>query len=231
MYWPYRYNMNITMASRSIIISLTAEILMTGILAITLSQVALAQGNFTTPATISNSQNISPSASTTATNATSAIFLTYENSTWGIKIQYPSNWVKQTSGQGVTFVVLPNGTNGNNENNLQQFLAKLNLTSIAGIPTNAPLKALADRIVDSYRHFLHNFQIESYTNTTLAGNNGIKIVYSYTDPKNTNFKATDIAAIKNNRLYVIQYYYAQSSTYQDVLQTLQKMVNSFQISG
>ena len=223
--------MNITLTSRSIIISLTAAILMMAIFATTLPQVALAQGNFTTPATISNSQNISPSDSTTATNATPANFLTYENSTWGIKIQYPSNWVKQTSGQGVTFAVLPNGTNGNNENNLQQFLAKLNLTSIAGVPTNAPLKALADRIVDSYRHFLHNFQIQSYSNTTLAGNNGIKIVYSYTDPKNTNFNATDIATIKNNRLYVIQYYYVQPSTYQDVLQTLQKMVNSFQISG
>src|SRR5215217_6338427 len=163
--------MNITLTSR-FIISLTAAILM--IAATTLPQVALAQGNFTTPAKISNSQNVSPSDSTTATNATPANFLTYENSTWGIKIQYPSNWVKQTSGQGVTFAVLPNGTNGNNE---------------------------------------------------------IKIVYSYTDPKNTNFNATDIATIKNNRLYVIQYYYVQSSTYQDVLQTLQKMVNSFQISG
>jgi eukaryotic-like serine/threonine-protein kinase len=222
--------MNITLTSRSIIISLTAAILMIAIFATTLLQVALAQGNFTTPAKISNSQNVSPSDSTTTTNTT-ANFLTYENSTWAIKIQYPSNWVKQTSGQGVTFAVLPNGTNGNNENNLQQFLAKLNLTSIAGVPTNAPLKALADRIVDSYRHFLHNFQIQSYSNTTLAGNNGIKIVYSYTDPKNTNFNATDIATIKNNRLYVIQYYYVQSSTYQDVLQTLQKMVNSFQISG
>ena len=223
--------MNITLTSRSIIISLTAAILMIAIFATTLPQVALAQGNFTNRAKISNSQNISPSSdSTTATNTTPANFLTYENSTWGIKIQYPSNWVKQTSGQGVTFALLSNGTNGNNENNMQQFLAKLNLTSIAGVPTNAPLKALADRIVDSYRHFLHNFQIQSYSNTTLAGNNGIKIVYSYTDPTNTNFKATDIATIKNNRLYVIQYY-AQSSTYQDVLQTLQKMVNSFQISG
>src|SRR5919202_545278 len=223
--------MNITLTSRSIIISLTAAILMIAIFATTLPQVALAQGNFTNRAKISNSQNISPSDSTTATKTTPANFLTYENSTWGIKIQYPSNWVKQTSGQGVTFALLPNGTNGNNENNLQQFLAKLNLTSITGIPTNAPLKALADRIVDSYRHFLHNFQIQSYSNTTLAGNNGTKIVYSYTDPKNTNFNATDIATIKNNRLYVIQYYYVQSSTYQDVLQTLQKLVNSFQISG
>src|SRR5919199_728792 len=221
--------MNITLTSRSIIILLTAAILMIAIFATTFPQVALAQGNFTT-AKISNSQNISPSDSTTTSNATLANFLTYENSTRGIKIQYPSNWVKQTSGRGVTFALLPNGTNGNNENNMQQFLAKLNLTSIAGVPTNAPLKALADRIVDSYRHFLHNFQIQSYSNTTLAGNNGIKIIYSYTDPKNTNFNATDVATIKNNRLYVIQYY-AQSSAYQDVLQTLQKMVNSFQISG
>ena len=224
--------MNITLTSRSIIISLTAAILMIAIFATTLPHVALAQGNFTNRAKISNSQNISPSSdSTTATNTTPANFLTYKNSTWGIKIQYPSNWVKQTSGQGVTFALLSNGTNGNNENNMQQFLAKLNLTSIAGAPTNAPLKALADRIVDGYRHFLHNFQIQSYSNTTLAGNNGIKIVYSYADPKNTNFNATDIATIKNNRLYVIQYYYVQSSTYQDVLQTLQKVVNSFQISG
>jgi eukaryotic-like serine/threonine-protein kinase len=223
--------MNKTLAARAVIISIIAAALMTEIFATIVAQIALAaQGNSTSPAVSSDSQN-STSNSTTATNVTSANFLTYENSTWGIKIQYPSNWVKQTSGQGVTFAVLPNGTNGNNENNLQQFLAKLNLTSIAGVPTNAPLKALADRIVDSYRHLLHNFQIQSYSNTTLAGNNGIKIVYSYTDPKNTNFNATDIATIKNNRLYVIQYYYVQSSTYQDVLQTLQKMVNSFQISG
>ncbi|HJT48881.1 MAG TPA: hypothetical protein VJ729_11925 [Nitrososphaeraceae archaeon] len=91
-----------------------------------------AQENLTTPATISNSQNITPN-NTAATNAISANFLTYENSTWGIKIQYPSNWVKQTSGKGITFAVLPNGTNNNNGNNLpQQFLAKLNLTSIVG---------------------------------------------------------------------------------------------------
>src|ERR671938_1243324 len=119
--------MNITLTSRSIIISLTAAILMIAIFATTLPQVALAQGNFTNRAKISNSQNISPSDNTTATNTTPANFLTYENSTWGIKIQYPSDWVKQTSGQGVTFAVQPNGTNNNNENNLQQqFLAKLN---------------------------------------------------------------------------------------------------------
>jgi hypothetical protein len=29
-------------------------------------------------------------------------------------------------------------------------MAKLNLTSIAGIPPNTPIKALADRIIGSY---------------------------------------------------------------------------------
>ena len=121
--------------------------------------------------------------------------------------------------------------NNSNNNNPEQFLAKLNLTSINGIPPNAPIKALADRIIGSYGQFLHNFQIQSYTNTTLGGNNNnaIKIVYSFTDPKNINFNATDIATIKNDRLYVIQYYYTQSPKHQSYLPILQKMVDSFQI--
>jgi hypothetical protein len=221
--------MNKTLAARAVIISIITAALMTEIFATIVAQIALAaQGNSTSPAVSSDSQN--STSNTTATNAGSANFLTYENSTWGIKIQYPSNWAKQTTGQGVTFVVLYSGKNDNN-NNPQQFLAKLNVTSVAGIPSGAPLKALADRVVDGYRHFLSNFQIESYTNTTLGGNNAIKIVYSYTDPKNTNFKATDIATIKKDRLYVIQYYYEQSSKYQSYLPTLQKMVDSFQITG
>jgi hypothetical protein len=217
--------------SRAVIISITAMTLVTGMFATIFAQVALAEGNSTSHPTISNSKSVSPSNSTTtATNAPSANFITYENSTWGIKIQYPSNWEKQTSGQGVTFIVLPNGTNGNSDRNVQQFLAKLNVTSIAGIPTNAPLKALSDRIVEGYIHFLSNFQLQAYTNTTLGGNNNaIKIVYSYKDPTNINFNATDIATIKNDRLYVIQYYYTQSPKYQSYLPTLQKMVNSFQI--
>jgi PsbP-like protein len=221
--------MSKTLTPRALIISLiAAATLMTGIFATTFTQVEPTQTNSTSPSTISNS-SVSPSnGTTTATNAASMSFITYENSIWRIKIQYPSSWAKQTSDQGVTFAVLPNGTNSNSDKNLQEFLAKLNLTSIAGIPPNAPIKALADCIIDSYRRFLHNFQIESYTTTTLGGNNAIEIVYRYTDSKNVNFKATDIATIKNDRLYVIQYY-AQLPKYQSYLPTLQKMVDSFQI--
>jgi hypothetical protein len=92
--------MSRTLISMALIISLiAAAILITGIW--TFAQVELTQTN-------SNSQGVSPSnGTTTATNAVSASFITYENSSWGIKIQYPSSWVKQISGRGVTFAVLP----------------------------------------------------------------------------------------------------------------------------
>jgi eukaryotic-like serine/threonine-protein kinase len=194
--------------------------LMTKIFETTLTPVALAQANSTTPARTNSSAS---TLNTTPTNAAENNFLTYENSTLGIKMQYPSSWTKQTAGHGATFVLLSNG-----EKNSEQFMAKLNATSITGFPPNVPLKALADRVVDGYKHFLRNFKIESYANTTVVGNNGIKILYTYTDSKNNGFKATDIALIKDDRLYVIQYY-VEASKYQIYLPILQKMIDSFQM--
>ena len=46
---------------------------------------------------ISAIQSDSQNAVSNATTAANAKFLTYENSTLGIKIQYPSNWTKQTA--------------------------------------------------------------------------------------------------------------------------------------
>ena len=207
---------------------ITASVLMTGIFATALTQITLAQKNTTNSVIQSNSQN-STSNSTTTTTTANAKFLTYENSTLGLKIQYPSNWTKQTARDGIAFVVLP-VTRGNN-NNPEQFLAKLNVTDIMGFPPNVPLKAMADRVIDGYRHFLRNFQIKSYDNSTLGNNNAIKIVYHYSDPKdNSSFMATDIATIKNDRLYVIQYY-TQLPRNQSYLPVLQEMVDSFQITA
>jgi eukaryotic-like serine/threonine-protein kinase len=221
------------LASRAVMIQIIAAASVTGVFATPFPEVAQAQGNSTSPAPISNSEGAPLSKSTAATSTAYTNFLTYGNSTWGIKIQYPSNWTKQTAGQGVTFIILANEKNHTSNDNAEQFLAKLNVTSIAEIPPNAPLNALADRIIVSYMHFLSNFQMQSYTNTTLGGNNNaIKIAYSYVDPKNNSFNATDVATIKNGRLYAIQYYYSsQSPKHETYLQTLQKMINLFQIAG
>jgi eukaryotic-like serine/threonine-protein kinase len=212
--------MNKTLIVAAVSLVIITATLMTKIFETTLTPVALAQANSTTPARTNSSAS---TLNTTPTNAAENNFLTYENSTLGIKMQYPSSWTKQTAGHGATFVLL-----SNSEKNSEQFMAKLNATSITGFPPNVPLKALADRVVDGYKHFLRNFKIESYANTTVVGNNGIKIVYTYTDSKNNGFKATDIALIKDDRLYVIQYY-VEASKYQIYLPILQKMIDSFQM--
>ena len=187
----------------TITLLVTAVGLMTGLFTTELTQITLAQKNTTISVRQSNPQSTTSNATTNTAITANAKFLTYENSTMGIKIQYPSNWTKQTARGGIAFVVLPIGSN----NNPEEFPAKLNVTGIMGFPSNVPLKAMADRVIDGYRHFLRNFQIESYANSTLGGNNAIKIVYRYADPKNnSSFMATDIATIKNDRLFVIQYY-------------------------
>lgn len=185
---------------------------------------------YSNTAALSNSQSSPAKATTTANNTN---FLTYQNSTSGIRIQYPSGWLKEAAaGTGVTFV-LPTGNNSNNNgsnNNPERFLAKLNTTAIAGFPPNVPLKGMADGVLNGYKHFLPNFQLESYMNTTLGGSPAVKIVYMFTDPRDGgDFKASDTATIKSNRLYVIQYY-VQSSKYQSYLPTLQKMLDSFEIT-
>ena len=208
-----------------IITVISAVILMTGMVAMMAIQPrdSLGQKNATTSVPKSNSPGTS---NATAAAGTTSGFLNYQNATLGMKMLYPSNWTKQTTPRGVAFDVVLGRSTTNHEN----FLAKLNASALRGFPTNMTIKAMADRVVNSYRHFLPNFQTQSYSNATLAGNNAIKIVYTYTDPKNNKFAATDIATIKNDKLYVIQYYYyAKLPKQQAYFQTLQKMVDSFQI--
>jgi PsbP-like protein len=226
--------MNKTMIS-ALTAAMTMAILITGMFATTtailLPNVAFAQKNST-----SSPNTPTPTPTPTNSTGTNASFLTYQNTTSGIKIQYPSNWTGlvltkttggQVTGRGVSFAVLFNQRNNISSNN---FLAKLNATALSGIPENMTLKSMADRVIGNYRHFLNNFQMQSYTNATLAGNNAIKIVYTYSDVKNNMFNGTDIAIKKNDKLYVIQYYYyTKSPKQQEYSQTLQKMVDSFQI--
>lgn len=170
-------------------------------------------------ATLDHLQNNNPIKTTSNNNN----LLLYENPILGIKMQYPSNWLKNATGQGVTFVLPIESSN-----NLGTFLAKVDVTIITGFPPNMPLKAMADGVLNGYKRSLPNFQLESYMNTTLAGNPAAKIVYMFTDSKGGNLTATDIGAIKNNRLYVVQYV-VPSPRYQSYLSILQKMTDSFTI--
>ena len=78
---------------------------------------------------------------------------------------------------------------------------------------------------------LHWFRfVDSYVILSAISFTKIVLVLPFPDAKNNKFAATDIATIKNDKLYVIQYYYyAKLPKQQAYFQTLQKMVDSFQI--
>lgn len=160
-------------------------------------------------------------SSTTATN-----LLTYQNSTFGIKIQYPSSWDKQE-----------NGTKQDTETDIVTFYPPAS-------NSNASLDLSMDDISDEkgisvaqyandglgdLKHSLQNFKsIGLTTNNILAGLPAYKSLYTYVDGK-TTFKDMEIGAIRGDKAYILTYE-GGADEFDKYLSTVQQMINSFQIT-
>jgi len=152
--------------------------------------------------------------------------LTYENSSYGIKIQYPSTWEKQENGtkQGsvidaVTF--LPPTTNSN---------ASLDV-SIDDISDEKgiTLSQYANNGIGDLKQSLKDFKlISSNTNSVLAGLSTYKLIYTHTD-ENTTFKDLEVGVMKGAKVYVLVYE-AGLNEYDKYLPTIQQLINTFQIT-
>jgi hypothetical protein len=158
---------------------------------------------------------------TNTNSTTSKSFLTYQNnSTLGIKIQYPSNWKnQQVDGVGVIFISPP-------EANLDRFLEKL---TIAFFPsnTNTSVNELANRAINNYKEHYTGFQLIESKAITFERNPAYTIVYSYTDEELRKVIAMDIGTAKDNRVYVFSYS-ADPTEYSSYMPTIHKMINSFE---
>ncbi len=153
-------------------------------------------------------------------------FLTYENSSYGIKIQYPSNWEKQE-----------NGTKLGSETDAVSFLPPT-------INSNASLDISIDDISDEkgitlaqyangslgdLKQSLKDFKlISSNTNSVLAGLSAYKSIYTHAD-ENTIFKDLEIGVMKGDKVYILVYE-AGLNEYDKYLPTIQQLVNTFQIT-
>ncbi len=158
---------------------------------------------------------------TTATN-----LLTYQNSTYGIKIQYPTSWDKEE-----------NGTKQDTETDIVTFYPPAS-------NSNASLDLSMDDISDEkgisvaqYAHdglsdlkgSLQNFKsIGLTTNNILAGLPAYKSLYTYVDGK-TTFKDMEIGAIKGDKAYILTYE-GGTDEFDRYMPTVQQMINSFQIT-
>jgi eukaryotic-like serine/threonine-protein kinase len=142
-------------------------------------------------------------------------FNLYENPTYGIKIQYPSDWGKLD----LSFL---------------QDSADIDFYPLSDTSLAKNLKILVKNLP------FHNMTLEEYTNsqinpteeillesntTTLANIPGYKIVFTNV----VGLKTMQVWAIKDDKAYIITYV-AKEEDYEKDLQIAQKMIDSFEIT-
>jgi len=167
--------------------------------------------------------NISMIKSTMNTTTSNSWFLTYENnSTLGIKIQYPSNWKRVQYGDMAVVFVSPS------ERSSDRFLESF---SIAGTPSNnKSLSELANQSIANYRQKYANFQLIGSNAITVKGSPAYMLKYQYTDQLFGKAMAMDIGMTKAGKLYVLTYS-AEPAKFYVYMPTIQRMIDSFEIEG
>jgi eukaryotic-like serine/threonine-protein kinase len=149
------------------------------------------------------------------TNDDNNTFNLYENPTYGIKIQYPSNW-------------------GRLDLSFLQDSADIDFYPLSDTSLAKNLKILVKNLP------FHNMTLEEYTNTqinpteeillesnttTLANIPGYKIVFTNV----VGLKTMQVWTIKDYKAYIITYV-AKEEDYEKDLQIVQKMIDSFEIT-
>ena len=131
--------------------------------------------------------NINTTTLAAGTNLTTNL-LTYQNSTSGIKIQYPSDWILNSTNS--TFV---------------RFLSPMNsVFSISSmeLPTNTTLANSVTPLVNLLSKSLTGFTLVSSNITSIAGNPANRIVF-VAKVGQSNIEEMHISTIKGNKEYVM----------------------------
>jgi cytoskeletal protein RodZ len=183
-------------------------------------QQAMAQTNTTT----------TPSQATNNTEQNA--FLTYENTTYGIKIQYPAGFGWQ-----------PALSNQTSEDNVYNYI----------VAFRSPPDSVSDRVIETVNIAMENlapdqnitldaystlqisgltlsgtnFDLKESTPTTLAGIRAYKIVYSEV-LQQVPLQVMQVWAIKDNKAYTLTYV-AEAAKYSTYLPVVQKMIDSFEL--
>jgi S1-C subfamily serine protease len=163
---------------------------------------------------------------------TTGDILTYQNSSYGIRIQYPANWTKDEQDFD------PNDTETNIvafssplTSRFDRYSETLYISMKRLTDQNMTLDEYAASVISDYNETLTDFNlIESNTNITLGGDNKPAYRLIYTDREDdVNYKTMEIGTIIGDRVYYIEYF-AEEKKYSNYLPTIQMMINSFQIT-
>jgi eukaryotic-like serine/threonine-protein kinase len=151
-------------------------------------------------------------------------FLTYEDITTGISIQFPSNWEKSVNlNNFVTFRAPP-------ETDTRVYPAALGLKIQELTSQNVPLQEVTKAQMSELKKTNPDLKISESSSTTLAGKPAHKVVFSATDNNQVKRKALQLWTVVDNQAILITYK-AQPDKYSSYLPTIEKMINSFQIKN
>jgi hypothetical protein len=151
-------------------------------------------------------------------------FETYENSKYGIKIDYPSNWVKTEPGS--TIGMPP--------------YEQINVVTFSSPPKNDPvlmvivanktagtLTDFASEEINQHRIIYPDFNLLKLGNVNLGDNPGYNFIFNASDV-NGKFNAAQIWTIKDNKLFLLVNTVSED-LYNLSWPTIQRMIDSFEI--
>ena len=145
-------------------------------------------------------------------------FLTYENSDYGIKIKYPSDW-QQTENEDVIVAFLSRKTDASEA--VQENLG-LTMNDLAG--QGLTLQKYNEIAIEQLKQTFPDIKIIESGSTVLSNNPAYKVVFTA-----SNLKFMQAWTIKNDLAYVWSFVSTKSS-YSDYLGTIQTMLDSFEIT-
>jgi hypothetical protein len=154
-------------------------------------------------------------------------FLTYENSTYGIKFQSPSNWNK-TELLANRFDVIQ--LNSPPEDSSDRFQENIVITIEKGLPQNITLNDYMKLADEALNATYGNLNATGFTNAVMGGNNpAVTREFTMKQPfTGTDLKVSQIYTINNNTAYIIGYT-AEASKFSQYLPIVQTLVGSFEI--
>jgi hypothetical protein len=174
---------------------------------------------FLPPSSSSNSQSNSTNSTTGAASVSN--FLTYQNSTYGISVQHPSNWIKEenhnltTAGRIVKFSSPPGTPH-----------ATLNIIGGNRLPSNMSLEQFSAASINNLRQSFPRFNLLESSSNTLGAFPAHRVVYTAEVAPGFGVKSMQVWTIKDARDFIITYV-SLPSDFSNYLPTVQHMIDSF----
>lgn len=151
--------------------------------------------------------------------------LPYENSLFGLEMQYPPDWLKTEYGS-VSVEFLP-PTKGNDTENYVGLWVYI----LPNGPSTSylSLEDLVPQVLEEHKKTFTNFQLIKHNSTaTLGGSPANILIFTYSNSTIGPVKVMEVIANKDSLTYVVKYI-ATSSTFPNYLATVQKIIESVKI--